>query len=199
MNAPRKQSWYAQYRSCLKLNRDGNIVEVDADRWRQLEEVRAVMGAPFPERVARLTLRKSDWSAWISHGLRLLRGNGVPCLYACDCAARALPAWEAAHPDDPGPRRAIEAARARLAGKLTAEELEKARIGAARSFDDSHSAKAAALAAHYVTRIDTSLDLRLFIVAVLRNAAEATGDPEAEMRWQADRMAAYVMGTEGAP
>lgn len=39
-------------------------------------------------------------------------------LFATDCAARVLPLFEAEHPDDQRPRRAIEAARAYARGEI---------------------------------------------------------------------------------
>jgi hypothetical protein len=47
-------------------------------------------------------------------------------IFACDCAERALPAFEAEHPDDDRPRRAIEVARRFADGDATMAEMQDA-------------------------------------------------------------------------
>ena len=72
---------------------------------------------------------------------------------ACDFAEHVLPLWEAKHPNDHGPRVAIEARRRAMTGDGSAGELYAAAAGAARAYaahyaSDDPSAICAAYAAY---------------------------------------------------
>lgn len=72
-------------------------------------------------------------------------------LYAAACARRALPVFEAAHPDDPRPRDAIAAAEAFAAGGRRTAALRKAAwsaYAAARDAAEAPAANAAHAASH---------------------------------------------------
>ncbi len=72
-------------------------------------------------------------------------------LWAADCAAHVLPRFEAKHPDDTRPRRAVEAARAWARGEIKAGEARAAAIAAhaaARSAEDAAARAAARAAGH---------------------------------------------------
>jgi hypothetical protein len=74
-------------------------------------------------------------------------------LQAADAAERVLPYFEGRHPDDPRPRRAIEAARAWARGEITVGE-----------------ARAAALAAHAAARETPHAESRAAFMARLGGA-----------------------------
>jgi len=57
---------------------------------------------------------------------RLKWDERVARLFACDCAERVLPLFEAEYPEDDRPRRAIETARRYAVGDATCEELAAA-------------------------------------------------------------------------
>jgi len=98
-------------------------------------------------------------------------------LFACDCAERVLPLYEAQYPDD-RPRKAIEVARRYAEGAATREELAAAWYAAEE-------------AAWYAARRDASW-------AAAWAAREAAGDAtraaaraaawDAERQWQAGRL-----------
>ena len=72
-------------------------------------------------------------------------------LYAATCARRALPVFEAAHPDDPRPRDAIAAAEAFAAGRKRTATLRAAAWSAytaAREAEEAPAANAAHAASH---------------------------------------------------
>jgi hypothetical protein len=168
------------YMDCLTIDRDGDIIAVNVEQWRALEELRAALDAPFPVEVATLTRPDGVTSAWLYRGIYLLCGEAVNRLLACDCAERVLPIYEAAHPGDLRPRLAIEVARRYARGEATAEELEAARMGAAAAYGGASGA--AAYAAYAATTAHAAY------------AAHAAID--AERQWQTARVAEYVMGTE---
>jgi hypothetical protein len=85
--------------------------------------------------------------------------------WACRCAERVLPVWEAAYPDDDRPRRAIEAARS---GDIAAYAAAHAAAYAA-AYDAAHAAASdVADAAH----------------AAAYDAAHAAASDAAEAEWQ---------------
>jgi len=58
-------------------------------------------------------------------------GSATPLrLFACDCAARVLPIYEAKYPDDMRPREAIETARLYARGEVDSGQLAAARDAA---------------------------------------------------------------------
>lgn len=98
-------------------------------------------------------------------------------LLAADCAERALPIFERAHPNDARPRKAIEAARAFARGEIDASTFA------------SYVAAAAFSAAGYA------------VMAAARDAARAAARAaalaaawDAETRWQTARLMQYLRG-----
>ena len=61
-------------------------------------------------------------------------------IWACDCAERALPVFEARYPDDARPRQALDAARAWVTNPTKANRQA--------TYDAAYAADAAAYAAH---------------------------------------------------
>jgi hypothetical protein len=70
--------------------------------------------------------KEPSWMTWFAAACGV---NTVPL--AIHCARRVLPIWEAAYPEDPRPRLAIEAAEAALAGTGTQAEAAAAAAWAA--------------------------------------------------------------------
>ena len=58
-------------------------------------------------------------------------------LFACDCAESVLPIFESGKPDDPRPRKAIQAARYYAVGLITAQERDAARAAAGAAAGDA--------------------------------------------------------------
>jgi hypothetical protein len=193
------------YLSCLTIDRDGDIIDIDLNNWACWEAVRLAEGWPVPVEVTRLT-RGNGASAWVFRGLWLLRGPGPARLFACDCAGRVLPLCEAAHPGDTRPRRAIEVARAYARGEATDEELEAARKGAADAAAVASDAAADAAAyAAYAAAYAAAQNAAAIATAAAQNAAAAAIDAaidayaaiaaaRAERQWQTARAALYVSG-----
>jgi hypothetical protein len=115
-------------------------------------------------------------------------------LWAATCADHVLGLFEAARPDDPRPRRAIEAARAWSRGELKMMETRAAgghAMGAARDLRGAarHAAYAAGQAA--VVAHVAAHDLGAAAYAIKAARAAAPGDEDAgrrECRWQRDRL-----------
>jgi hypothetical protein len=91
-------------------------------------------------------------------------------LFACDCAERVLPLYEAEYPDDDRPRKAIETARRYADGQATEDELAAAR--------------AAARAADLVADL------------VAAGAAAGAADSAAEREWQVNHLIEMLEGEE---
>jgi hypothetical protein len=195
------------YLSCLTLDRDGDIIDIDLDNWACWEAVRLAEGWPFPVELATLT-RPDGVSAWLFCGLWLLMGDELNRLLACDLAERVLHIYEAAHPGDMRPRRAIEVARAYVRGEATAEELEEARKGAAAAataataYAATAAAYAATAAAYYAAAdaayyaAAATAAYGAYFAAAADAATAATYDDAAiaERQWQTARAALYVSG-----
>src|SRR5690606_37834253 len=96
-----------------------------------------------------------------------------------DCAARALPVYEAACPGDDRARRAVEVARAYARGEATRGQLAAGGMAARAAAGDAVRAAADAADAAWVAAR-----------AAARAAEAAAGAAEAaERRWQAARLA----------
>jgi hypothetical protein len=121
--------------------------------------------------------------------------------WAADCAVRALPYFDAGHPDDGRPRGAVEAARAWARGELAVGEARVAAFAAhaaARAARDpaaraaARSAGHAAATAHVATHAAHAAGYA--IVAMLRAAGVA--DPGATMAaerdWQHRHLPAHL-------
>jgi hypothetical protein len=75
-------------------------------------------------------------------------------LQAADAAERVLPYFEGRHPDDPRPRRAIEAARAWARGEITVGEARAAALAAhAAARETPHAESRAAARAASMARL----------------------------------------------
>jgi hypothetical protein len=119
-------------------------------------------------------------------------------LFACDCAERVLPLYEAYYDDD-SPRKAIEVARRYAEGKADVEALVAARAaaGAAALNASRDASRAAAWAAAWAAALNATGDAAL---AASRYAAWAAEEAvawdwdasraarEAERQWQVGRL-----------
>ena len=100
-------------------------------------------------------------------------------LFACDCAERTLPIFEAVYPDDKRPREAIAVSRRYAQGKATGKQLTAARVaaGAATQAAAEYAAQAASGYAEWAA------------AGPARFAARA-----AEKAWQEKRLYQYLYG-----
>jgi Imm-5 like putative immunity protein len=138
-------------------------------------------------------------------------------LLAFDYATRALPAWEALFPNDDRPRRAVEACSRWLAGQFSVDlltEVSKAAADAAIAADEpwyrapedpalraalqaAHAAEPAALAAEYAGKPEEAElrvgDVKELLAWVANFALKTAADPEADKRWQLQRLADYLL------
>ncbi len=76
-----------------------------------------------------------------------LDSKTISVTYACDCAERVLPVYEAKYPDDKRVRSCIEIPRKYLTGEASEEDVERARTAAATAAEAAEAAWAAAWAA----------------------------------------------------
>ncbi|MBC7350448.1 MAG: hypothetical protein H5U05_10805 [Candidatus Aminicenantes bacterium] len=111
-------------------------------------------------------------------------------LFACDCAERVLPLYEARYDDD-RPRKAIETARRYADGKADVEELAAARAAAweAALNASRDASRAAAWAAAWAASLNASRAAALNASRyAARDAAEAAaGDAAGDAAWDAER------------
>lgn len=113
--------------------------------------------------------------------------------WAAQCAERALPAFEAAHPDDPRPRAAIAAARAWANGAITvqaAREIAFLAHAAARESNGPAAADAAARAAGHAA---ATAHLPTHAPHAADYAARAAADPADERCWQRSAIEAELL------
>ena len=120
-------------------------------------------------------------------------------LWAAACAEHVLPLFEAARPEDPRPREAIEHARAWVRGEVRMMQARAAgghAMGAARDLSGAprfaaYAAGQAAVVAHVAAH-----DLGAAAYAIKAIRAAAPGDGEAagrlECRWQQDQLPAPI-------
>jgi len=117
-------------------------------------------------------------------------------LWAATCAEHVLPLFEAARPDDPRPRAAIEQARAWVRGEVAMMQSRAAgghAMGAARDLRGAarHAAYAAGQAACVAHVAAHELGAAAYAIKAARTAAPA-GDSDAagrlECRWQRDQL-----------
>jgi len=120
-------------------------------------------------------------------------GSATPLrLFACDCAARVLPIYEAKYPDDMRPREAIETARLYARGEVDSGQLAAAGDAAwdATWGTGRVAARDAALA--------TVEGAAWAAWSAARDAAwDAAGATawKAEREWQMGRLRQYILGT----
>lgn len=112
-------------------------------------------------------------------------------LFAADCAKRVLHVYEQENPNDDRPRKAIQAARDFVLGKIDMDALVTAGADArAAGADATIAAEAVAWAAGDAARIDAWDGAR----AAARNATRAVDDAwSVELRWQELRLR-YFLG-----
>ncbi len=111
-------------------------------------------------------------------------------LFACDCAQRVLPLFEAKYPDDKRPRQAIEIARRFANGQATQKEMAAARDAARDA--EAAAGDAARTAAWDATRDAETADwdaardaARTAVWAADWAAARAAAEAAAEAAWAA--------------
>ncbi|OIJ63998.1 putative immunity protein [Streptomyces mangrovisoli] len=117
-------------------------------------------------------------------------------LWAADCAEHVLPLFEAARPEDPRPRRAIEHARAWVRGEVGMMEARAAgghAMGAARALRGAprHAAYAAGQAAVVAHVAAHELGAAAYAIKAARAAAppdESQASGRRECRRQRDRL-----------
>jgi len=115
-------------------------------------------------------------------------------LIAADFAEHVLPLFEAKHPDDERPRKAIDAARAFVRGEITKEQLDAAWAAArAAAGAAADAARAAAWAA-----ADAAADDAEAIRAAWADARDAAWDAAwaAERAWQQQRIDEVIAARE---
>jgi hypothetical protein len=128
------------------------------------------------------------------------RDHHLLVAWAADCAEHVLPLFEAARPDDPRPRHAIDMARAWTRGKVTMTESRTAAghaNGAARDLVGAprFAAYAAAQAANVAHVAAHDLGAAAYAIKAVRAAApgaEAYDAGRAECRWQRRQVPAAV-------
>ena len=127
-------------------------------------------------------------------------------LWACDCAARALPHWEKWAATRSGvsaaqrgaPRKAIRVARAWARGRATVAQVQAAATAlaaAAAAADAAHAAHDAALAAHDAHDAAAAHDADAALAAL---AAHDAADAAAAYALDADAAAAYAHAAHDA-
>ena len=103
--------------------------------------------------------------------------------WAADCAAHVLAAFEDIYPDDDRPRKAVEAARAWVSGKITVPEARNFALeahAAARHATRPESKAAARSAGHAAA----TAHVPRHAIYAASYAAKATSYPQIEMEWQ---------------
>ncbi|MFY0405877.1 putative immunity protein [Solicola sp. PLA-1-18] len=121
-------------------------------------------------------------------------------LWAAACAEHVLDLFESVRPDDPRPRRAVEAARAWVRGDLRMMEARAAgghAMGAARDLSGAprHAAYAAGQAGVVAHVAAHELGAAAYAIKAARAAAtpgQADVAGRAECRWQRDQLPAAV-------
>jgi hypothetical protein len=136
--------------------------------------------------------------------------DGLVRLFLADVAERVLPLLEAAFPDEPAPRKAIQAARDYAAGRISAKKLAAARVNTgdewvgrdAQWAADNAETKArwasrrgSAPAAKSAAKAAALLASGLHAAATVRATVALAGDARAAARsgvWNALRAAAWA-------
>ncbi|WP_415785982.1 putative immunity protein [Deinococcus saxicola] len=125
------------------------------------------------------------------------REHVLLALWAADCAAHVLEAFEARHPQDDRPRKAIEAARAWAHDDLSMAEARAAAFAshaAAREVSDSAAIAAARAAGHAAA----TAHVVTHAPHAARYALAAVSDRDAEREWQRqqlpERLWAFAFG-----
>jgi hypothetical protein len=122
---------------------------------------------------------RPDWYLWLAQTYRVRLDHKTLVTFACDCAERALPIFEAYHPDDPRPRHAIESARKWTTDSAPIGEVRTAKRAAA------NSAYLARRAAEESAKLGETSDRAAFeaakcaaVAAAAKSAKRAAGSPD---------------------
>ena len=182
---------HTDYIRALKLALDG-----DADAWQPaLTEALRRQDRPRQFELLRVEAARSghpEWSikrgfepgTW--HGVELCWSKRHAVLFAADCAERVLHLFEEDYPDDPRPRKAIEAAREWVEDPTRAGAADAAYDAYAAADDDD-----AAYAAHSAA---AAADAGADAYAAYYAAAAADAAYDSEREWQRQRLAEYLLG-----
>ena len=127
------------YTAALHYDDEGRLEELDEVAWAQAEELRAALELPWS--AALLDMRREGRPVWPAHPHVLLEAIRVTAeevlrRFACDCAARVLPLFEAAHADA-RVAAALRTAREAAGGQGEEIALEDAHIAAGAAADDA--------------------------------------------------------------
>ncbi len=114
-------------------------------------------------------------------------------LWAADCAERVLPIYEAAHPQDRRPRKAVEAGRAWARGDIPMSAARgassKANAAAREAEEDSPAREAARAAGHAAAAAhNPGHALHAASYAAKALAGSDTAAAEEELKWQFDHL-----------
>jgi hypothetical protein len=146
---------------------------------------------------------------WVVREVRSLRlaawSRRVLVAWACDCAERALAAFERRYPNDNRPRKCIETTRAWLRGGATIEQVWQACASASAASAASAAAYAAAAdasaSAAYAASASAASDASAAAAAAAASdaayaaaAADRGKARAAEKAWQTSRLTEYLDG-----
>lgn len=192
-----------KYLACMNFDHYGGVNHINEEEWRALEQIRKTLGLPFPMEVMRRIDIDRNGATWFYDYPYLILPPEKWRLFLCDCAERVLLAFEKEHPGDERPRKAIEVARRYARDEATDEEIEEAKEEAYKSsievtekqisepkWRGKHSTWNAAGAA------GGAADSPMYSVIydVITHAGYASGDIDEELKWQIERLCAYVGG-----
>lgn len=164
-------------------------------------QVAAFLGEPAAALVA-----PSPWPAPVTSNVDAARLQRVPDLgldeallreWACRCAERVLPIFEARVPGDPRPRRAVEAARALIRGQLSRDAHRRALVDARAAAESTQIEAARCAARAAVAALSPELRYVLPVYAAHDAQAAATGQKVAhrtEARWQVGALVDLLLG-----
>jgi hypothetical protein len=176
----------------LEFRDDGEVVMLDHSE--KLVRSFVAFGAKPPECMEEIDKAREWPIGYLFDHLKADRKTIV--LLACDFAEHVLPIWYEYYKDDDRPKKAIQASRKYLAGKIKLSTLERAQEAAvdaaeAASASAADAASAAWAAAWAVARASAWAVARAS-AAAYRHAEARGDDPDAAMaaekKWQASRM-----------
>ncbi|MFH5799371.1 putative immunity protein [Haladaptatus sp. CMAA 1911] len=116
-------------------------------------------------------------------------------LWAADCAEHVLHHFEKERPDDPRPRKAIEAARAWTRGEVTvgeAVDISRETHAAAREATDTATREAARAAGHAIATAHVDAHSRGAAIYAIKAVIDAnptdTDAEDTEVEWQSEQL-----------
>ncbi|MEL6346781.1 MAG: hypothetical protein AAFV53_26955 [Myxococcota bacterium] len=151
------------YLAALILDEDDALNDIDASRWAQAEELRKALEIPLHPML--LDLHRGQSPVWLNHPRLLIQvlgledEDGVLRDFACECAARVLPLFQAARRWDRRLEEALEIAWLIDTEELDESELLEATINAEESIQEAISTAA------FLTRPDHADRWRAAIAA----------------------------------